>query len=38
LIATLAEACASEWSAAAEQAWRAAYAQLTRAILAPSSR
>ena len=33
LIKTLAEACGPHWSAAAEAAWRDAYAQLTRAIL-----
>ncbi len=35
LIATVAEACGEHWSAAAEQAWRSAYEQLSRAILGP---
>lgn len=36
LIATIAEACGDQWSDAAAAAWRAAYAQLTRAILGPA--
>jgi hemoglobin-like flavoprotein len=35
LIATLAEACGEQWSEAAEQAWLAAYARLTHAMLGP---
>jgi hemoglobin-like flavoprotein len=33
LIATVAEACGEHWTAAAEEAWRAAYERLSRAIL-----
>jgi hemoglobin-like flavoprotein len=33
LIATVAEACGEGWSTAAEEAWRSAYDQLSRAIL-----
>jgi hemoglobin-like flavoprotein len=33
LIATLAEACGTAWTAEAEQAWKAAYASLVKAIL-----
>lgn len=34
LVATLGEACGPDWTAAAERAWRDAYADLARAILA----
>jgi hemoglobin-like flavoprotein len=38
LVTTLREACGDEWSEAAEESWRAAYAALKDAILAKSSR
>ncbi len=34
LIETLREACDADWSPAAEQAWRKAYARITAAVLA----
>ncbi len=33
LIDTIREACAPDWTPAAEQAWRAAYARITDAVL-----
>jgi hemoglobin-like flavoprotein len=34
LIETLREACAADWSPAAEQAWKSAYARIAEAVLA----